>query len=130
MLLRKLVGLAPGLALAGLLVGCASPLAVIGGDRTLEQRVMAYYADHAMEVNATCPNPQIDTISTAKPGPSSGQATQVDLRYHWTDDTQSTDLGNGGTYNGCTGWGERTFMLQPGSGGELEVSGMSGPQKR
>lgn len=121
---------APACLLAVLTAACASPLASIGGDRALERRIGSYYNGRAMEADARCPNPRIDTIARATPTGTDGDRRSVLVRYHWTDDTQTVDLGNGGSKIACTGWGERTFTLAPAADGTLAVTGMTGLQKR
>jgi hypothetical protein len=93
---------------------------------------MSYYNTHAMERNAACPIPQMDTVQ-AKVVDETPTQVVMNVRYHWFDDSQSSDNdlfpGGGSVLGYCNDWGERTFTFTKTTQGGLQVASMTGPQR-
>jgi len=111
------------------LAACASPDAPVAGFGGVRSQVADFYQGRAMEANANCPNPQIDTITDANVVDQTPTQVKMNIRYHWTDEGRSSNLGNGGSTNNCDSFATRTFSFTR-SGDVLTVTDMSGLQKR
>ena len=105
----------------------------LAGYPGLQWQVMSYYNTHAVEQNAACPIPQMDAVQ-AKVVDENPTQVVMNVRYHWFDDSQSSDNdlfpgGGSGALGYCNDWGERTFTLTKTSQGGLQVVSMTGPQR-
>ena len=105
----------------------------LAGYPGLQWQVMSYYNTHAVEQNAACPIPQMDAVQ-AKVVDENPTQVVMNVRYHWFDDSQSSDNdlfpgGGSGALGYCNDWGERTFTFTKTSQGGLQVVSMTGPQR-
>jgi hypothetical protein len=114
-------------ALLGL-AGCGYPGPSLQGQPGLQYDVISFYNGRAMERSATCPNPEMQSITSSRIVSDDGKVVSMDVRYYWVDWSQAADVG-GNSVTTCRDWSERTFTLARGSNGKLEVVGMSGGQK-
>lgn len=112
------------------LAGCALEGTPLARDLGLQQRIVSFYDDRAIENGASCPTPQMDTIVHAQVLEDTPAQTVMRLRYHFTDQGQASSSSNGPGTNGCDDWGERTFTFAKRSDGHLEVVAMSGAQRQ
>jgi hypothetical protein len=111
------------------LLGCASTDQPLAGYAGVQPQVMSYYDSRAMEMNAACPNPRMDTITQAQVVEETPEQVKMDIRYHWADESRVRDLGNGGSVLLCGDFATRTFTFDR-QGDALTLTGMSGEQKR
>jgi len=108
---------------------CASPDASVAGFGGVRSQVADFYQGRAMEGNANCPNPRMNTITKANVIDQTPTQVKMNIRYHWTDEGRSSNFGNGGSVNNCDGFATRTFSFAR-TGDALTVTDMSGLQKR
>jgi hypothetical protein len=121
---------AGGLVLGSLAVaGCTTSAALPPEYQSVGPQVMSYYNGRAMEMNAACPNPRMDTITASRVVEESPEQVRMDIRYHWTDESRVRDLGNGGSVLQCGDFSTRTFTFER-NGNGLTLVDMSGEQKR
>jgi hypothetical protein len=109
-----------------LLLGC-SPTRIesehFGSSIAVEQAIMRHYQRYASEGN--CFNPYIDGFTQLTVLEDTPDRLVVHARYFYRDRFRSGGGGDGGL---CSGFGERTFTLEPGQGGGEVVVGMTGQQ--
>src|SRR5919202_3720780 len=100
------------IAIAPILVvaGCALEGTPLARDLGLQQRIISFYDDRAIENGALCPTPQMDTIVRAQVLEDTSAQTIMRLRYHFTDQGQGASSGTPNS-SGCDDWGERTFTF-------------------
>lgn len=110
------------------LAGCSWPGPSLQGQPGLQHDVISFYNNRAMERSASCPNPEMQSITSSTITRDDGQSVTMDIRYYWVDWSQATDI-NGGNVTTCRDWSERTFDFARDSSGRLQVVGMSGAQK-
>ena len=118
----------PGLVAVLALAGCAAADAPLAGYPGVRAQVTGYYDGRAMEMNAACTNPRIDTITDAQVVGETAEQVRMDVRYHWTDDSRQRELGNGGSVLLCGDFSSRTFTFAR-EGDALTLVGMTGEQK-
>jgi hypothetical protein len=123
-LLAGLLLVAPTLAACG----CQGP--TLAGYTGLAGPIESYYEGRAMEDNARCPLPRIDATVSARIVEETPERVVMRIGYHWTDENQTVELGNGGSLIVCSDWGERTFTFDRAPDGTLVLAGMGGLQKR
>lgn len=111
------------------LAGCGWPGPSLQGQPGLQFAVTSFYDGRAMERSATCPNPEMQTITRSTIVSDDGRTVVMDIRYSWVDWSQAFDLGNG-TVTTCRDRNERTFTFLRDTDGRLQVVAMSGEQKR
>lgn len=116
-------------ATVSLVAGCNYPGPPLQGQPGLQFEVISFYNGLAMERSATCPNPEMQSITRSRITEDKDQKVIMDIRYYWIDWSQGAERG-GGTITTCRDWAERTFTFTRGSDGRLQVVGMSGQQKR
>lgn len=110
------------------LAGCSWPGPSLQGQPGLQYDVISFYNGRAMERSASCPNPEMQSITNSRIVSDDGEAVTMDIRYSWVDWSQATDIG-GGNVTTCRDWSERTFTFARDTNGKLQVTGMSGGQK-
>ena len=115
------------LALA--LAGCGWQGPALEGHAGLQYQVISYYNANASERQASCPNPEMQSITSSHVVEDSPEKVVMDIRYYWVDWSQATDV-RGGSMTTCRDWGERTFTFARTTSGGLGVVGMTGAQKR
>lgn len=111
------------------LAGCGWPGPSLQGQPGLQFAVTSFYDGRAMERSATCPNPEMQTITGSTIVSDDGRNVVMDIRYSWIDWSQAFDVGNG-TVTTCRDRNERTFTFVRDTDGRLQVVAMSGEQKR
>jgi hypothetical protein len=111
------------------LAACGLEGTPLARDLGLQQRVISYYDERAIENGANCPTAQMDTIVHAQVLEDTPAQTVMRLRYHFTDQGQGANSGTPAS-NGCDDWGERTFTFARTGTGTLGVVSMTGEQKR
>ena len=116
------------MVLAAALAGCGWQGPPLAGYPGLQWQVISYYGGRATEANAMCPNPEIQAVTRAEVIEQTPERVVMDLHYHWVDDGQTVDTGEGGSRIVCADWGRRRFTFARNSAGGLEVVGMTGPQ--
>jgi hypothetical protein len=116
-------------AVALVLAGCATADAPLAGYPGTRSQVTSYYDSRAMEMNAACTQPRIDTITEARVVGETAEQVRMDVRYHWTDDSRQRELGNGGSVLLCGDFASRTFTFAR-NGDALTLVGMTGEQKQ
>jgi hypothetical protein len=101
----------------------------------LQLKVMNHYDRHAMEENATCPQPRM-TSARGQIVEETAERLVMNVRYHWRDEGQTDfdhdafpPFGGAGSLNRCDGWGERTFTFVRNTAGGYDVESMTGPQR-
>lgn len=99
------------------------------GQPGLQYEVTSFYGGRAMERSATCPNPEMQSITSSRIVSDDGRTVTMDIRYYWVDWSQAVDI-NGGNITTCRDWSERTFTFARDTAGKLQVVAMSGEQKR
>jgi hypothetical protein len=117
------------LGLAALLAGCASPRiesAHLGPPGAIERAMMAYYERHASEGGARCVNPYIDGFTALTVLEDAPDELVVRARYFWRDRVQ--EGGQSGFGMTCSGFDERTFVIEPDARDRPVVVAMSGEQ--
>ena len=123
-----------GLLLLSALAACSWQGPSLAGYSGLQWKVESFYGNHALERNAACPLPRMDAVQ-AKIVDETPTTVVMNVRYHWYDDTQSSDSsdlfpgGGSGVLGYCNDWGERTFTFTKTSQGGLQVASMTGPQR-
>ena len=115
------------LALA--LAGCGWQGPALEGHAGLQYQVISYYNANASERQASCPNPEMQSITSSRVVEDTPEKVVMDIRYYWVDWSQATDV-QGGSITTCRDWGERTFTFARTTGGGLGVVSMTGAQKR
>ncbi|MGD9508940.1 MAG: hypothetical protein AB7I59_08565 [Geminicoccaceae bacterium] len=105
---------------------CAGPS--LHGQPGLQHEVISFYNARAMERGATCPNPEMQSITSSQIARDEGQTVVMDIRYYWVDWSQAVDI-NGGNVTTCRDWNDRTFTFARDSAGKLQVVAMTGAQK-
>lgn len=110
------------------LSGCSWPGPSLQGQPGLQYEVISFYNRRAMERSATCPNPEMQSITSSRITRDDGQNVTMDIRYYWVDWSQAVDMA-GGNITTCRDWSERTFTFARDTGGKLQVVSMSGSQK-
>ena len=115
------------------LAACSWQGPPLAGYPGLQWKVISYYNNRAMERNAACPLPRMDAVQ-AKVVDETPTQVVMNVRYHWYDDSQSSDNDifpsrGGGVLGYCNDWGERTFTFTKTSQGGLQVASMTGPQR-
>lgn len=125
------VVLLTGLALAG----CGYEGPAVAGYPGLQNRIMWYYGNNALEQNATCTQPRMRSITSAQIIDENPEAVVMRIRYYWLDEGQ-LDYDNNGfvpmpgiPFQRCNGFAERTFTFVKMTDGNLQVRSMSGPQR-
>ena len=125
------VVLLTGLALAG----CGYEGPAVAGYPGLQNRIMWYYGNNALEQNATCTQPRMRSITSAQIIDENPEAVVMRIRYYWLDEGQ-LDYDNNGfvpmpgiPFQRCNGFAERTFTFVKMTDGSLQVRSMSGPQR-
>jgi hypothetical protein len=109
---------------------CGAQGSSLAGYPGLQWQVISFYGAHAMERNASCPNPQMWSATRHRAVEETPERVVTDIRYYWMDELQSMEVGQGGSGGTCQGWGERTFTFAKTGDGGLEVQAMTGLQKR
>jgi hypothetical protein len=121
------------LLLPAALAACSWQGPSLAGYPGLQWKVVSYYDSRALEKSAACPQPRMDAVQARVVDENEKQVVMT-IRYHWYDDTQSSGSDNplfpgGGILGYCNDWGERTFTFAKRTDGNLDVIGMSGPQR-
>lgn len=75
------------------LAACELEGTPLARDLGLQQRVISYYDDRAIENGANCPTAQMDTIVHAQVLEDTPSQTVMRLRYHFTDQGQGANWG-------------------------------------
>jgi hypothetical protein len=110
-------------ALGLLLAGCSGAgieSAHFGPPAAIERLIMRHYARYASE--GSCFNPYIDGFTQLTVLEDTPDRLVIDTRYFHRDRVH--DDGRGG----CTGFGERTFIVARDADGAPVVTGMTGQQ--
>lgn len=101
----------------------------------LQWEVVSFYERYAMEAGATCPQPRMVPVRATVIEETPEQVV-MNIRYRWTDEAQlDTDWDDGmlrpmPALQRCNGWNERTFTFAKRTDGSLQVTSMTGPQRR
>jgi hypothetical protein len=116
------------LGLAALLAGCATGRVEsdhLGPPGAIERAMMNHYERHASEDGARCVNPYIDGFTRLTVIEDTPEQLVVGARYFWRDRVQEGGDSFGMT---CSGFGERTFVLEADARGRPVVVEMTGEQ--
>jgi hypothetical protein len=115
-------------ALGFVLAACAGRLesAYFGPPGAIERLIMRHYARYASEDGA-CFYPFIDGFTRLTVLADTPDRLVVEARYLFRDRVHNGGQGDGGL-NACTGFGERTFVLERDANGAPIVAGMTGEQ--
>ena len=105
------------LLLGASLAGCSWQGPSLASYPGLQYQVISYYDGRAMEANASCPNPYMRSITSARVVEQTPERVVMDIRCHWVDDQVSADV-QGGIVP-CQDWGERTFTFASQGDGRL-----------
>lgn len=101
----------------------------VAGYPGLQWQIQSFYDGRAMEAQARCPNPRINSITDATVVEDTPERVVMDIRYYWVDDTQTVG-GDGASKIICQDWGERRFTFARAGDRRLAVESMTGLQKR
>lgn len=115
----------PVLALAG----CGWQGPPLAGEPGLQFQVTSYYRDHALQGQASCPNPEMQSVTRATVVEDTPERLVLDVRYYWVDWSQAVDI-RGGSITTCRGRDERRFTFARATDGSLQPVAMTGPLKR
>ena len=102
----------------------------LAGHPGLQYQVTSFYDDHAMERDSTCPNPRMQAITGYSIVEDTPERVVMTIKYYWLDESQSVDVRGGGSATTCRDRSERTFTFAKTSNGDLQVSKMTGLQRR
>ncbi|MDF1586723.1 hypothetical protein [Marinimicrococcus flavescens] len=104
----------------------------LAGEPGLQYRIESFYRDRAWERNATCLQPRMD-ITSVQILEDTPERMVLDVRYYWQDNVFGNDddgrFGVRVGVGGCSGFSQRTFVLDRTTGGDLVVRSMTGPQR-
>lgn len=117
----------PATVAAGL-AGCSYAGPSVAGYPGLQYRIISYYGANAVERAAVCPNPEMQSVTSARVVEDTPERVVMDVRYYWIDWSQAVDRG-GASITTCRDWSERTFTFAPDTAGNLQVVDMTGPRK-
>ncbi|MGE3739345.1 MAG: ATP-binding protein [Geminicoccaceae bacterium] len=118
------------------LAACGYQGPAVAGYPGLQNKIMWYYENNALEQNATCTRARMRSITGAQVIDETPQTVVMNIRYYWYDEGQRDfdDSGFGvfapGPINRCNGFAERTFTFVKMTDGSLQVRSMTGPQRR
>jgi hypothetical protein len=118
------------LLVAATLGGCTAQGPSLAGYPGLQWQVINFYDARAMERSASCPNPQMQSVTSRRIVEETPEKVVMDIRYRWMDESQAMEMEQGGSVVTCQDWSERTFTFARTGDGGLVVQGMTGPQKR
>jgi hypothetical protein len=121
---------AAALLLTTLVSGCSTQGPSLAGYPGLQSQVMSFYDDRATERSASCPDPQMRSVTSHRVVEETLEKVVMDIRYRWMDDSQAMEMEQGGSVVTCQDWSERTFTFARTGSGGLVVQSMTGPQKR
>lgn len=110
--------------------GCGWQGPSLAGHPGLQYQVTSFYADHAMERNSACPNPRMQAVTGYDVIEDTPERVVMNIKYYWIDDSQSVDVRGGGSVTTCQDRSERTFTFTKTSNGDLQVTKMTGLQRR
>ena len=111
------------------LAACGWQGPALEGHAGLQYQVISFYDAHATEREVSCPNPEMQSITSSRVIEDTSEKVVMDIRYYWIDWSQATDV-QGSSITTCRDWNERTFTFARNSAGELDVVSMTGAQKR
>ena len=117
-------------AVGGLLVlgACAAEQAnnaVLSQYPGIQQQIITYYDDNATEDDWTCNEVQLDTIDKSKVARQTSSQVVIAVTYYFTSFDESMRQGG----EQCQGFNTRFFTFDKGSGGQLSLVSMTGPQR-
>jgi hypothetical protein len=121
--LAAILGL--GLALAACATGRVES-DHLGPPGAIERAMMHYYERNASEEGARCVHPYIDGFTRLTVLEDTPEQLVVDARYFWRDRVQESGPREGTV---CTGFGQRTFVLEADAQARPVVVEMSGEQE-
>ena len=116
--------------------GCGYQGPAVAGYPGLQNKIMWYYENNALEQNATCTRARMRSITGAQVIDENPQTVVMNVRYYWFDEGQlDFDQDGFGMFppvalQRCNGFAERTFTFVKMTDGSLQVRSMSGPQRR
>lgn len=109
----------------------------LAGYEGLQFEVISFYDARAMEENATCPQPRMQSVTGTQVIEETPERVVMNVKYFFKDEGQIDNdndgfptFGGGGFLNRCNGFRERTFTFARDSQGGLDVVSMTGPQRR
>lgn len=118
----------PILVLAAGLAGCAAYKAenpALTEFPGIQAQIQSFYDDNATEDDWTCNEVQLDTIDKSKVARQTTTQVVIAVTYFFTSFDES--MREGGEQ--CQGFNTRFFTFDKGSGGQLSLVSMTGPQR-
>ena len=91
----------------------------------IQGQIENFYDANATEDDWVCDSPQMNTIDKSQVVSQSATQVRMAVTYYFQSSTLSP--GQGG--NQCQGFNTRFFTFDKGSGGQLSLVKMSGPQR-
>ena len=118
----------PILVLAAGLAGCAAYKAenpALTEFPGIQAQIQSFYDDNATEDDWTCNEVQLDTIDKSKVARQTTTQVVIAVTYYFTSFDESMRQGG----EQCQGFNTRFFTFDKGSGGQLSLVSMTGPQR-
>ena len=118
----------PILVLAAGLAGCAAYKAenpALTEFPGIQAQIQSFYDDNATEDDWTCNEVQLDTIDKSKVARQTSSQVVIAVTYFFTSFDES--MREGGEQ--CQGFNTRFCTFDKGSGGQLSLVSMTGPQR-
>ena len=118
----------PILVLAAGLAGCAAYKAenpALTEYPSIKDQIQSFYDDNATEDDWTCNEVQLDTIDKSKVARQTSSQVVIAVTYYFTSFDESMRQGG----EQCQGINTRFFTFDKGSGGQLSLVSMTGPQR-
>lgn len=118
----------PILAIAAGLAGCAAYKAenpALTEYPGIQAQIQSFYDDNATEDDWTCNEVQLDTIDKSKVARQTSSQVVIAVTYYFTSFDESMRQGG----EQCQGFNTRFFTFDKGSGGQLSLVSMTGPQR-
>ena len=118
----------PVLIMASALAGCAeyqAENAALAAYPSIQAQIQSFYDANATEDDWTCNEVQLDTIDKSKVARQTSSQVVIAVTYYFTSFDESMRQGG----EQCQGFNTRFFTFDKGSGGQLSLVSMTGPQR-